>query len=76
MLSQAGKYLYTIRSVNGVLVKNLQVYGKDRADADEKIMRMYMRCEIISCERVEHAAHISSNYEDVLDTVIKSETLA
>ena len=49
----SGKYLYTIRSANGVIVENLQVYGKTRSEADKKIQQMYMRCEIMSCNLIE-----------------------
>ena len=49
----SGKYLYTIRSANGVLVENLQVYGKSRTEADNKIRQMYLRCDIISCGLIE-----------------------
>jgi hypothetical protein len=52
MAKRSGKYLYSIRSANGVLVENLQVYGKSRAEADEKIRQMYWRCEILSCKLV------------------------
>lgn len=52
MMDISGKYLYTIRSANGVLVENLQVFGKSRTEADEKIRQMYWRCEIISCDMV------------------------
>ncbi len=53
MMEFSGKYLYTIRSANGVLVENLQVYGKSRAEADEKIRQMYWRCEILQCDIVQ-----------------------
>jgi hypothetical protein len=52
MMNASGKFLYTIRSANGVLVENLQIYGKTRSEADEKIRQMYWRCEIISCNMV------------------------
>lgn len=72
MLNQSGKFLYTIRSANGVIVKNLKIYGKNRADADEKIRQMYMRCDIISCEAIVSKLGRSSNYEDVLNVIVSS----
>lgn len=53
MIELSGKYKYTIRSANGVLVENLQVFGKSRADADEKIRQMYWRCEILQCDMIQ-----------------------
>ncbi len=55
MVNVPGKFLYTIRSANGVLVENLQIFGKTRSEADEKIRQMYWRCEIISCDMVKDA---------------------
>lgn len=52
MEHRSGKYLYSIRSANGVLVENLQIFGKSRSDADAKIRQMYWRCEILSCSLV------------------------
>jgi hypothetical protein len=52
MMNTPGKFLYTIRSANGVLVENLQIFGKSRSEADDKIRQMYWRCEIISCDIV------------------------
>lgn len=52
MMDMSGKYLYTIRSANGVLVENLQIFGKSRSEADAKIRQMYWRCEILSCSLV------------------------
>jgi hypothetical protein len=66
MMDISGKYLYTIRSANGVLVENLQVFGKSRTEADEKIRQMYWRCEIISCDIVKdlkaRAPHIKMQW--------------
>lgn len=53
MMDLPGKFLYTIRSANGVLVENLQVFAKSRSDADAKIRQMYWRCQIISCNMIE-----------------------
>lgn len=68
----SGKYLYTIRSANGVIVKNLRIYGKSRTDADEKIHQMYRRCEILHCELSDQIKSRRTNYEDVLDAIITS----
>ncbi len=67
-----GKYHYSIRSANGVIIKNLHIYGKSRVDADEKIQNMYRRCEILSCELVTHYKNVSSNYEDVIDAIVSN----
>lgn len=67
-----GKYQFVIRSANGVIVKNLQIYGKTRQEADDKIRQMYRRCEVISCELITNAKSASANFEDVLDAIVTS----
>lgn len=66
------KYVYQIRSRNGVVVNNLQIYGRTEEEAREKLMQMYHHCEILACNMVaEHYA--SSNYEEVLDVITKDD---
>lgn len=72
-MSEPIKYLYTIRSANGVIVKNLQVYGKTQEDADKKIMQMYRFCEILSCEPLSTYKTTNPNYEDILNSIIRSD---
>ena len=64
------KYVYQIRSRNGVLVNNLQIYGRTEEEAREKLMQMYRYCEILACDTVAEQ-YTSSNYEEVLDIITK-----
>lgn len=65
------KYVYQIRSRNGVVVNHLQIYGHTEEEAREKLMQMYRNCEILEfgVAAVEHAG--SSSYEEILDTISK-----
>ena len=65
------KYVYQIRSRNGVLVNNLQIYGHTEAEAREKLMQMYRNCEILEfgVAVTEHSAN--SSYEEILDIISK-----
>jgi hypothetical protein len=66
------KYVYQIRSRNGVVVNNLQIYGRTEAEAREKLMQMYTHCEILEYTMAaEHYA--SSSYEEVLDVITKEQ---
>jgi hypothetical protein len=47
-----GKYGYRIRTRNGMLVENLQVIARDRAEAENKIRQIYRKCEIIDCQEI------------------------
>lgn len=65
------KYIYQIRSRNGVVVNNLQIYGRTEEEARQKLEQMYRYCEVIesSVAQVGHSGHVS--YEDVMDTISK-----
>jgi DNA-nicking Smr family endonuclease len=65
------KYIYQIRSRNGVIVNNLQIYGRTEEEARQKLVQMYRNCEVIEfgVAPVEHNGHYS--YEDVMDIISK-----
>lgn len=63
------KYVYQIRSRNGSVVENLQIYGRNEEEAKRKLEQMYRNCVILDShialpERTSH-----SSYEDVLDLI-------
>ncbi len=66
------KYVYQIRSRNGVVVNNLQIYGRTEDEARQKLMQMYPHCQVLqnSIAATEHSS--SANYEDILDIIIKN----
>ena len=41
------KYIYQIRSRNGVIVNNLQIYGRTEEEARQKLEQMYRNCEVL-----------------------------
>jgi len=65
------KYVYQIRSRNGVVVNHLQIYGHTEAEAREKLMQMYHNCEILEfgVAVTEHSGN--SSYEEILDIISK-----
>lgn len=69
------KYLFRIRTRNGVLVENLSIFGRDEAEARHKLCCIYHDCEVLLCEMqrpspVGRSGHL--NYEDVVDLIIAS----
>jgi hypothetical protein len=63
------KYVYQIRSRNGSVVENLQIYGRTEEEAERKLKQMYRNCVILDShialpERTSH-----SSYEDVLNLI-------
>jgi len=70
-LEKPVKYIYQIRSRNGVIVSNLQIYGRTEEEARQKLEQMYRNCEVIDSgiAPVEHSGHFSC--EDIMDIISK-----
>lgn len=70
------KYIFKIRTRNGVLVEHLSVYGKDEDDARAKVAQIYKHCEVLECElqvpSVLGRAGRPLNYEEVVDLISAS----
>jgi hypothetical protein len=43
------KFGFKIKTRGGMVVDNLQVTARDRAEAERKVTQIYHRCEIIDC---------------------------
>jgi len=41
------KYLFRIRTRNGVIVEHLSFYGRDEEEARRKVAQIYNYCEIL-----------------------------
>lgn len=46
------KYQFKIRTRNGLVVENLNIAGADRADAEQKLLRMYRNSEVLECNEL------------------------
>ena len=46
------KFGFKIRTRSGLPVDNLVVHARDQAEAERKIVQMYMHCEIIECKQI------------------------
>ncbi len=65
------KYMFRIRSRNGAIVNNPQIYGRTEQEARDKLEQMYRHCEILESgvAPVEYSGNFSC--EDILDTIAK-----
>lgn len=63
------KFLYQIRSRNGVIVDHLQIYGHTEDEARLKLNQMYHHCEILSMQVAVSGRSSPANYEDVLNLI-------
>ena len=70
------KYLFKIRTRNGVVVDNLMIYGRDEDEAMRKLRQMYNDCEVLDSQlqAASPAAgrHGTLNYEDVVELISTS----
>jgi len=46
------KFGFKIKTRGGMVVDNLQIAARDRAEAERKVGQIYHRCEIIECLEV------------------------
>ena len=49
------KFGFKIKTRGGMVVDNLQIAARDRAEAEHKVGQIYQRCEIIDCSEVRPA---------------------
>ena len=47
------KFGFKIRTRGGMVVDNLQIPGRDQADAEKKLMQIYRFCEILEAKPVQ-----------------------
>lgn len=69
------KYLFRIRTRNGVIVEHLSFYGRDETEARRKVAQIYNHCEVLEC--VPHQVTMNGRlgtvkYEDVVDLISAS----
>jgi hypothetical protein len=68
--AQTIKYAYRIKTRHGLLVDRLIIHGRDEADADRKLRRMYLHCEIVERAELDAVPRISStSFEEIIALV-------
>ena len=69
---QVAKYVFRIRTRNGVVVDNLAIFGQCLDDAHRKLFQVYKGCEVLNCHFLQPAPgrrHGHVSYEDVVDLI-------
>jgi hypothetical protein len=68
------KYGFKIRTRGGLVVDNLQVQARDRAEADLKINQIYQQCAILECREITPTLKKEGlDLEDVIALINKQE---
>ncbi len=68
------KYSFRIRTRTGMVVENLNVQGRDRAEAERKLNQVYRHCEILECHEVDPSLKGNElDLEDMISLISKQE---
>jgi hypothetical protein len=68
------KYSFKVRARTGMVVENLMVQGRDRAEAERKIEQVYRNCEILECREIAtSAAGEGLDFESVLSLINRQD---
>jgi len=55
-MSPLQKYVFRIRTRNGLMLDNLTVQARDRGEAERRLGQIYHYCEILECQEAVAAA--------------------
>jgi len=68
------KYSFRIRTRTGMIVENLNVQGRERAEAERKLNQVYRHCEILECHEVDPSLKGNGlDLEDMTSLINKQE---
>lgn len=67
------KFGFRIRTRVGLIVDNLLIPGRDAAEAERKLLQIYLGCEILerTCQRPTSKAAPLTSYEDVISLITR-----
>ncbi len=68
------KYIFRIRTKNGVLVENLQIAAESLEAAEHILKQMYVKCEIISISHTNQQLGNFPSFEDVLNLIVHEQS--
>ena len=69
------KFDFSLKTRDGHQIVNVQIQGKDLADAERKLHQMYRNCEVLSCATTDADKNISRtmDIEDLLSLIAKQQ---
>jgi hypothetical protein len=62
------KYIYSIRTRDGLPIARLMILGKDQEEAERKLKQMYRHCEIVSCAS-DHQVTIKKGQNTFIESI-------
>jgi hypothetical protein len=68
------KYGFRIRTRTGMIVENLNILARDRAEAEHKLSQVYHHCEILDCQELDpHLKGDGLDLESMIALINKQE---
>lgn len=69
------KFDFSLKTRDGHQIVNVQIQGKDLADAERKLHQMYRNCEVLNCAMTDADKNISRtmDIEDLLSLIAKQQ---
>jgi hypothetical protein len=67
------KYDFSIQTRDGQKIESIVIAGRDRPDAERKLIQMYRHCVVLRCDikgEGKHAGH-STSVEEILTLISK-----
>ena len=67
------KFDFSVKTRDGQKIESIQIHGKDKQDAERKLMQMYRYCEVLSCRTIDpdHKRSHSTDIEELLTLIAK-----
>tara|TARA_B100000945_G_C20354726_1_gene584045 strand:- start:88 stop:306 length:219 start_codon:yes stop_codon:yes gene_type:complete len=68
------KFSLAIRTKDGLLVENLGVHARDEEHACDKIRKVYLSCDIVSCKVMNaHVQEDNASIENIISMISKED---
>lgn len=69
------KYDFSLKTRDGHQIVNVQLQGRNLADAERKLRQMYHHCEVLSCTTTDtdHSTSRTPDIEDLLTLIAKQQ---
>lgn len=69
------KFCFKIKTRDGMVVDNLMVIARDRAEAERKLAQIYRHCEILVCQEQQQAMKDGFNLESAINLIGRESDL-
>ena len=69
------KFGFKIKTRDGMVVENLMVVARDRAEAERKLTQVYRHCEVLVCQEQQQTTKDGFNLESAINLIGRESDL-